>query len=123
MVTIAAHMVIDEQLDDDGAVVRTRLVRAETGLRLEDDRGLDVAIEPAWVTAVMKRYGRELDDGIEPDDPELTLGPGIGLSRLMFRAIVDADSRGYLVLHQDGQAPLATLANGVAAALRHLATR
>ena len=74
------------------------------------------------VEAVMRRYGRPLDERIEPDGPLLDLGGGRALQQMRYQAPVDADARDYLVWRAPGEDPLAALSNGVAAALRHLAT-
>lgn len=73
------------------------------------------------VEAVMRRYGRPLDEGIAPDGPALDLGGGRVLQQMRYRAPVDASARDYLVWRTPGEEPLAALSNGVAAALRHLA--
>jgi hypothetical protein len=113
-------MVIDERIADDGGYVRTVLERQGDRVVLRDGDSPVGALAPAAVVAVMQRYGRPLEDGLEPDEPGLELAAGIRLRRLRFRAQVDADTRDWLVLDSDGAEPLAALAGSVAAALRFL---
>jgi hypothetical protein len=111
-------VIIDERIADDGALLRTLLELDGDRLLLRDGDRPVAALPPAAVVAVMQRYGRPLEPGLEPEPAALELGAGI---RLRFRARVDADSRDYLVLEQAGGDPLAAMAGSVAEALRFLA--
>ena len=113
-------MLIDERIGGDGRTLRTALERDGDRLLLGDGEQTLAALPPAAVIAVMQRYGRELEPGIDADGPALDLGAGARLRSLRFRARVDADSRDYLVLEREGAAPLAALAGPIAEALRFL---
>jgi hypothetical protein len=116
-----ARLLIDERLDDDGEPIRTYLASG-TGALILVEGGEARALPARAVAVVMRRYGRELEDGLAPDGDELAIA-GLGtLARLRFRAAVDADGRDYLVWTEPGRPALACLARSAAAALRHLAT-
>lgn len=112
-------MVIDERIADDGSYLSTALEPDGDRLVLRDGDHA-VALPPAAVVAVMRRYGRALEPGLDPDPGAVDLGADNRLRRLRFRARVDADSRDYLVLEQDGAEPVAAIASAVAEALRYL---
>jgi hypothetical protein len=115
-------LLIDERLDAEGETRRTYLGAAAGGRLVLGEDGRELAALPAAaVIAVMRRYGRALEPDLRPEGDPLALGGGAELSRLRFRARVDADVRDYLVLSEPGCEPIAALGRPVAAALRHLA--
>ncbi|WP_428269732.1 hypothetical protein [Haliangium sp.] len=133
-------LLIDEHFDGAGELVRTYLAPVEIAPGAEPAPA-EVPAVPAYlalvhehgpvrrqgrvssqaVVVVMRRYGQPLTAGIAIEGPRLALGAGASLARLRWRAQVDASAREYLVLCGAGAEPLAALAGGVAAALRHLA--
>lgn len=119
-----SRILIAEHIDDRGAPQQIYLELATAGdaaavhLIAGDVHG---RLPVRAVEAVMRRYGRPLDQGIAPDGPALDLGGGRVLQQMRYRAPVDASARDYLVWRTPGEEPLAALSNGVAAALRHLA--
>ncbi len=139
-------MLIDEHFDGDGAARKTWLalvepaavggadgsasaapaaLDAEARLRLIAPDG-EGELPQRALAVVMQRYGRPLADGVSDDaiaGPALTLPGGARLTRMRWRAMVDAAGRDYLVLEVPERPPLAALASPVAAALRHLARR
>lgn len=116
-------MIIHERIRDDGIVERTQLVAVDGGLWLTDDAGLRAAVKPEWVVAVMRRYGRPLDDAIDVTGDGLPIGDSAELRLLVYRSTVDAGPRDYAVLCVDGKRPIAALATTIAGALRYLADR
>ena len=144
-------LLIDERLDDEGAVRRTHLQRVQLVQPVPDptpdlaagqgdhrpgiapvvvirqDGDVLGALPVSVLAAVMVRYGRPLDPDIEilpstgPGPSHLDLGDDRRLETLRFRARVDASSRDYLVWRAPGQPALAALSRTVAGALRHLA--
>jgi hypothetical protein len=116
-------MLIDEHIRPDGGLVRTHLEAAGADrVRLVADDGTHGELSVAAVDKVLRRYGRPLEAGIVADGDAVTLGDH-KLARLRFKAVVDADSRDYLVWHAPGAEPLAALATTIAAALRYLVLR
>ncbi len=116
-----ASFVLDERIDDGGRVVATTLDLVDGGLHLCDGAGVSATIPVTYLDAVMRRYGRPLDDGVTAAGPVLELGGGRRLRALRFRAAVDVDVRDYAVYEVDGAEPVAALGRDVAAALVHLA--
>jgi len=119
-------MLIAEHLDSTGRAIRVeltcqRLPSGESVARLDSSDGISGHLPVAVVAAVMRRYGRPLDDGVTLSGPLVEFGGGT-LHHVRYRAQVDADGRDYLVWDADGEL-LAALSNGVAAALRHLVAR
>jgi len=114
------RIVIDERLSDHGDAIATYLARTQEGVAIfEGQEQGELPIRA--VATVMRRYGRELEDGIVPDGHRVDF-PGIGtLQRLRFHAQVDAEGRDYVVWTEPGRAPVVALSCHVAAALRHLA--
>jgi hypothetical protein len=122
------RLLLDERILADGSISRTWGALADGRLAVSDDDGTRGELSLVAVDRVMCRYGRPLDPGIElsqlsQDRPALDLGMGHRLSRLRFRAAVDADGRDYLVWERPGDPPLAVLATHVTAALRYLVLR
>ncbi len=120
-------LLIDERIDDRGAVVETRVALAEVGparLQVRDGGELVGELSCAALETVMRRYGRPLDAAASRDGElcgALELGAGRVLRHLRFRAWVDASSRDYLVWRAPGEPDLAAISSTAAAALRHLA--
>jgi hypothetical protein len=115
-------VLIDEHIRPDGELVRTHLEAAgDDRVRLvaDDLRG---ELSAAAVEKVMSRYGRPLDPAIEVTGEAIDVGAA-RLTRLRYRAQVDAEARDWLVWQAGGAEPLAALSNGVAAALRYLVLR
>lgn len=115
------RLLIDERLDDRGDPVRTYLAASGGGAVAVIEGDARREIPERAVAVVMRRYGRELDPGIEPGGEPLEIGDLGSLARLRFRAAVDAEGRDYLVWSEPGRPPIAALGRQVAAALRHLA--
>jgi len=115
-------VVIDEHIRPDGELVRTHLEVADGGkvrVVADDVRG---ELSVAAVEKVMSRYGRPLDPEIPVTGESIELGAA-RLVRLRYKAVVDADTRDWLVWVAPGAEPLAALSTGVAAALRYLVFR
>jgi hypothetical protein len=115
-------MIIDDAISARGETVQTRLAVDGSSLLLEVTGRPSVALPGHVATAVLRRYGRPLE---EPPAilERLELPDGTWLGRMRFHAVVDAEARDYLVLgHADGE-PIAAIATTVAAALRFLAER
>jgi hypothetical protein len=121
---------IDEHIRADSQVVRTYLVGAGDGVRIELEGPADGPragmLSAAAVVHVVRRYAKPLDAEVASQlegAPRLALPGGLALARLHWRAAVDADARDWLVLLAPGEEPQAALATGVAAALRYLIAR
>jgi hypothetical protein len=71
----------------------------------------------------MCRYGRPVEPEIHLSAEALDLGTGHRLSRLRYRAAVDAEGRDYLVWERPGHPALAVVATHATAALRYLVLR
>ena len=113
-------MRIDEQIDSDGKTVVTVLRRTGDLFEICTGDVMQGAIPANAISVVMRRYGKPVADGVEPNGDSIELPGGARLSQLRFRAIVDADVRDYLVLSEPGCEPVAAIATHVSAALRHL---
>jgi hypothetical protein len=115
------RLLIHERVSDDGARERTWLELVDGTLTLFfDDEGERSPVHPSLLDAVMKRYGRPLDDDVDPSGPRLSLDQGRTLSLLRHRARYDVIARDFLVYEAPGAEPLAELASSVSAALAHL---
>jgi hypothetical protein len=117
--TPVTRLLIDEHLVGDGAPVRTWL--EDGAIRRGDEPAL--RLPAGAIAAVMRRYGRPLEDGIEYVLVEEVAIDGGALRRIQFRAAVDAASRDWLVWIAPDTEPLAALATMIAAPLVHLAAR
>lgn len=85
-----------------------------------DDRA--TPLSPDVLEAVMRRFGRALDDHESISTvATLELGDGASLRHVRHLARYDVIGRDYLVLELSGQEPLCALAVTVAGALAHLA--
>jgi hypothetical protein len=115
----AARILIDEHLADDGAPVQTWL---DDGVVQRGDQP-PMRLPAGAIAAVMRRYGRPLEDGVEIVVVEELAIDGGALRRVQFRAAVDASSRDWLVWLAPGVEPVAALATTIAAPLLHLAAR
>jgi hypothetical protein len=115
-------ILIDEHIRADGVLVRTHLDRdGDHVLVIGDDcRG---RLSVAALDKVMRRYGRPLEDGVEAKGAALDFGGDRVLTVFRFHAAVDAEARDYLAWKTPGEDTVATLSNGVAAALRYLVLR
>lgn len=115
-------MIIDDAISPSGETVETRLEVDGARLLLEVTGRASVALPGHSATAVLRRYGRPLED--PPVILErLELPDGTWLGRMRFHAAVDAEARDYLVLGEADREPIAAIATTVAAALRFLAER
>lgn len=115
-------MIIDDAIAASGEPARTRLGVEGDRLMLEVSGRAPVALPGHAATAVLRRYGRPLE---EPPTilERLELPDGAWLGRMRFHAVVDAEARDYLVLGEPNAEPIAAIAATVAAALRFLAER
>jgi hypothetical protein len=115
------------------AQVREITIYETTRLAREDDERLVLSVgdetmplPDGALDAVMKRYGKPLDDAAEREmmiDERLDLGDGRSLVRFRFMRRYDVIARDYLVLYQPDAEPLCEMATSIAAALDHLARR
>jgi hypothetical protein len=117
------RLLLDERIRADGQIARTWGSPAGTRLALADDDGTHGELSLQALDRVMCRYGRPLEPGIDLSTEALDLGDGHRLSRLRYRAAVDADGRDYLVWERPGHPALVVLATHVTAALRYLVLR
>ncbi len=113
-------MVIDEQLADDGSMLRTHVQLDEGHLLIVADDGVRGRLSADSLARLIQRYGKPLSDEVVVAGDTLELGDGRLLTRLDYRAPVDLEAKTYLVWSEPGAAPIAALAPGVAAALRFL---
>jgi len=117
-------MMIHEQVDEAGELVRTSLSfeEGEVAIAIAD---LLLPLPIGALEAVMKRYGKELGIGEEEMmiGDRLALDEGRTLLRFRFMARYDVIARDYLALLVPGEAGLCELATSVTAALEHLARR
>ncbi len=116
-------MIIDEHIASDGCPCQTALERVADHLVLRTSSGERYRLSDAVVLKVMRHYGRALDDGVLVDGEKLALAGGAVLTRFSFRARVDASARDYLAVREVDREVIATLSQGVAAALEYLARR
>lgn len=114
-------LLIDEHLDGDGEAVRTWLhIGPASGAVALTDGGQTSPLPARALVIAMRRYGRELDPGVDAGGERHPVAGGT-IERLRFRAGVDADGRDYLVWREPDRPPLAALSTQIAAALRFLA--
>jgi hypothetical protein len=119
------RLLLDERIVADGSTSRSWATAAGTQISLSDDDGISGQLSVAALDRVMCRYGQPIDDAIALDasTAALDFASGHRLSRLRYRARVDAEGRDYLVWQRPGEPPLAVLATHAAAALRYLVLR
>jgi hypothetical protein len=115
-------MLLHERTKDDGSIERTFLERDDDGLvvRVEGESPRPLPLDV--LIAVMKRYGRALDDAVTigPDAERVALAGGREVVHFRHLARYDVIARDWIVLIEPGTEPVAELATAVNAALRHL---
>lgn len=116
-------MIIDEHITPEGELEHTSLLRLAQHLVLRSPAGDFYRLSDEVVVRVMRHYGRALDEAVTPHGEQLELADGAVLTRFQYRARVDASARDYLALSEPGRETIATLSQGVAAALGYLALR
>ncbi len=116
-------MIIDERIVEDGGFERIHLDVADGRIVLRDDQGSEHDVRLELILAVIRRYGRPLDDTIGLPSDGIELAPGIELRRLTYRAAVDAGPRDYAVLCVAERPPLAVMSTTFTGALRHLVAK
>jgi hypothetical protein len=122
MVRRSSALLIDERLDGDGEPLRTWLHVAAGAEAIALTFGGETVPLPARALVVaMRRYGRELEPGVEPGGERHEVAGSGTIERMRFRAGVDADGRDYLVWREPDRPPLAALSKQIAAALRFFA--
>lgn len=114
-------MLLYETLGHEGQPRQLFLESSEGGLTLHSSDGLRAAVPARVIIAVLRRYGRPVDENVDTRGEELALTDVATLRRFRFRAGVDAIGRDYLGLFESGQDPIVALATTVAGALEHLA--
>ena len=117
---MSERLLVFERVTDDGSAERTYLVRDDEGVVLETG-GAGARLPPGAVEAVMRRYGRPLDDSVALSGAAMPLGDGRRIVHLRYRPRYDVIAKDYLVLELPSEAPLAELSTSVVAALTHLA--
>jgi hypothetical protein len=120
---MSARLLLDERILADGRVARSYASVVGERIAVADDDGTGAELSIAALDRVMCRYGHPLAEGISAGGDVLELAGGHRLSRLRYRAVVDAEGRDYLVWERPGHEPLAVLATHATAALRYLALR
>lgn len=117
-------MLVDEHTNDDGAVVRMLLRQDEGGSLLLDVAGETLALPDGALAAVMRRYGKPLEESAPLNiDARLDLPDGASLERFRFLRRYDVIARDYLLYREQGRLPVCEMATSVSAALLHLARR
>jgi hypothetical protein len=119
-------LLLHERTRDDGSIERTFLERASgegedaLAFRVEGESPRALPIE--LLVAVMKRYGRALDDAVTmgPDAERIPLAGGREVVHFRHLARYDVIARDWIVLIEPDAEPLAELATSVHGALRHL---
>jgi hypothetical protein len=114
------RLLVFERVDDAGRAERTYLERDDDTLLLVIDER-SARIPDGALEAVMRRYGRVLDQAVVAEGAALELGAGRRLVHLRFRPRYDVIARDYLVLEAPPEPPLVELSTSVVAALTHLA--
>jgi hypothetical protein len=82
-----------------------------------------LALPAGALDAVMRRFGKPLEDAAPRAEETLDLGGGRSLARFRFLRRYDVIARDYLVYAAPGEEPLCEMATTVAGALEHLARR
>jgi len=116
-------VIIDQRIADDGSIERLRLDAEGDAIVLSDHAGARYNVRLEAVVAIMRRYGRPLDDDVALPAAGLALAPNIELRALRHRAPVDAAARDYAVLCVAQRPPIAVLSTVFAGALYHLVKR
>ncbi|HKQ70377.1 MAG TPA: hypothetical protein VJT73_13605 [Polyangiaceae bacterium] len=113
--------VIHEREFPEGGLETTELEVADGRLWLSiDPAGSRVDVPLVWLDAVMKRYGRPLEDGLAVRGPELSPGDGRRLVLFRYKAGYDVIAKDYVLYERPGEEPVAALATAVTAALGYL---
>ena len=110
-------MTLDEMVQESGALLRYTLVSEGRtfALRAGDE---PIGVFSAQILRdVVKRYARPLEQSEEPGGERLELGPTLSLVAWHYKAPVDLENKLYLVLLEEGQAPLAVLSRQIVNAL------
>ncbi len=115
-------MLVNATTASDGSSLCLRLERDGPSLVLRRDDGRHGQIEARVVIAVMRRYGRAIDD-LPASVDEIELEAGVHLRSFRFRAAVDVEGRDYLALLAPGSETIAAMATTIAGALDHLLGR
>ncbi len=115
-------LLLDERIKPDGAHVRTWATFEAGRVRITDEDGATGELSVLAVDRVMCRYGRALAHEVALEG-DVLMCAGYRLRRLRYHAIVDAESRDYLVWERPDGEPLACVATMVTAALRFLMMR
>lgn len=84
--------------------------------------GADVRpLPPGALAAVMRRYGKPLEEPVARREDSIALGDGATLARFRHLATYDVIAKDWLLYEAPNAEPLAELATSVTAALSHLA--
>lgn len=78
-------------------------------------------LPPGALAAVMRRYGKPLEEPVTRREDTLALGDGATLSRFRHLATFDVIAKDWLLYEAPNEEPVAELATAVTAALSHLA--
>jgi len=113
-------MLIYETMGRDGTLRAIHLEANAGSLELCFDE-VRASVPARVVIALMRRYGRPANDGVDTSGEELRLDAGTVLRRFRFRAGVDVVGRDYLALIESGGEPILAMATTIAGALEHLA--
>jgi hypothetical protein len=115
-------LLLDERIRPDGTYARTWATSDGVRVDIRDDDEPGGALSIIAVDRVMVRYGRPLDQGVSLEGEFLACG-AYRLRRLRYHAVVDSESRDYLVWEPPTGEPVACVATMVTAALRYLVFR
>lgn len=117
---------LHERTRDDGSIERTYLDAHhggdEASLSLHVDGEAPRSLPLDVLMAVMKRYGRVLDDAVTfgPDAERLAVGGGVEVVHFRHLAKYDVIARDWIALIEPHAEPIAELSTAVSGALRHL---
>ncbi len=113
-------MIVDEAVAESGEAVVYAVVAEDSNVALYEGE-VRVGIYSAKIICdVVQRYARPLDEHEKAEGETLALGKGASLMAWYYKSPVDLENKLYLVLHREGQAPIAVLSRQIVSALRFL---